>query len=176
MPLSIVLATVVFVALCIASDVRSRRIPNVLCLGGMVGGLVLNIVLGGVAGGLHSVAGLAAAIVLLLPAFAVGGIGGGDVKMMGALGALVGVPLVVAGLVCGMVTGGVIMLLHLWRLGRVREKLMSTWNIVVAALAGGSLDPLRAPSMDPNAISLPYSVPLGVGVFLAVSARLFAGS
>jgi len=176
MPVVIVSAAVVFIALCVAFDLRSRRIPNALSLAGILVGVGLNLANAGLPGGLQSAAGFGVAIVLLLPAFAVGGIGGGDVKMMGALGAMLGTRLLVAGLICGMMAGGIFMLVHLWRMGRMREKLDATRGMVVAAVSGRSIDPLRNPARDPEAITLPYSVPLGLGVLLTLSVHLISGN
>lgn len=100
---------------------------------------------------------------MLLPAFAVGGLGAGDVKMMGAIGALLGPQLAMAGLGLGMIFGGFIMLVHLARCGRLKEKLGATWAMVAAASLARSVEPLRVPATDPDAVALPYSVPLGLG-------------
>lgn len=87
----VVLAAVVF-------DIATRRIPNVVTLGGVVAGLAIQAALGFVDGGiLAALRGLGFALVGVL---AVGAIpflawkrsemGGGDVKLFAAIGALVG--------------------------------------------------------------------------------------
>jgi len=95
--------------------------------------------------------------------FALGGIGGGDVKMMGAIGALLGPRFAVASLAVGMVLGGVVMVVHLARCGRLREKLARTRTMLVDAASAHSVDPLRVTATAPDAVALPYSVPLGLG-------------
>ncbi len=175
MSIAIVVTAIGFIVACIVSDVRARRIPNLLTLSGLIAGVALNVATGGGSGLLHSVVGLFVAVALLLPAFAGGGIGGGDVKMMAALGALLGARLVVVGLLCGMIAGGVVMLVHLWWIGRTREKLQATLHMAVSALRLGSLAPLKAAANDPAAVTLPYSVPLGLGVLLTISLGLMAG-
>src|SRR5947207_15853080 len=88
---SLTVATVViFVALCVIADVRTRRIPNVISGSAMLLGITLNTAYMGTAGLLDSLAGLGVTVGVLLWPFAMGGIGGGDVKMMGAIGALLG--------------------------------------------------------------------------------------
>lgn len=70
-------------------DVRERRIPNALTVGALGLALVLRATLG--AGEL--VAGLTGAAIgfgLALPFFLVGGLGGGDVKLLAAMGAFLG--------------------------------------------------------------------------------------
>ena len=78
----------------------------------------------GTAGLLDSLAGLGVTVGVLLWPFAMGGIGGGDVKMMGAIGALLGPRLSLMGLGAGVILGGAAMVWHLARQGRLREKLM----------------------------------------------------
>jgi prepilin peptidase CpaA len=170
---SLILATVVvFVALCVISDVRMRRIPNAISLPAMVLGITLNTARMGTTGLLDSLTGLGVAIGVLLWPFAMGGIGGGDVKMMGAIGALLGPRITLMGLGVGVILGGAIMLCHLARQGRLREKVMGTATMFQAAAMTRSLAPLRVSAAAPGAIALPYSVPLGLGTLAAIA---FAG-
>jgi prepilin peptidase CpaA len=162
-------ATLAFIALCIAGDLRTRRIPNLLCGLGMVAGAVLNAVYFGSDGLLASVAGLVLPVGLLLVPFALGGLGGGDVKMMGAIGALVGPYTVLPALLSGLVLGGVIMVIHLARLGRLRQTVSTVATMATASLVGRSIEPLRVSAAQPGAITLPYSVPLGLGTFIVLA-------
>lgn len=171
MPSAIVIAAVVFVALCVVVDLRTRRIPNVVSGPGMLLGILLNTAYLGTSGLLLSVSGLTVVVGLLLWPFAMGGVGGGDVKMMGAVGALLGPRLAVIGLGAGMILGGGIMVWHLLRRGRLREKVMATAGMFQAAAMTRSLDPLRVSASDQGAIALPYSVPLGLGTLAVLAMR-----
>ena len=71
-------------------DIRYRRIPNWFTFPGMLSGLVLNLAIGGVSGGLDGLAGLALGMAVLMPFYAFGVMGAGDVKLMGAVGAFLG--------------------------------------------------------------------------------------
>lgn len=79
-------------------DMRTHRVPNVLTIGGMAVGLLawgvrgyLEHGTGGAWEGLGvSFVGLASALVPFAIIYALGGLGGGDVKLMGALGAITG--------------------------------------------------------------------------------------
>lgn len=71
-------------------DLRTRRIPQVLTLGGALAGLVFHVVNGGWNAGVASVAGWAVGIAIFFLPFALGGLGGGDVKLLGAIGAWLG--------------------------------------------------------------------------------------
>ena len=176
MPTLIATIAVVFIVACCVADARTRRIPNMLSASAMLAGLGLNAAYHGVSGLGVSVGGLLAAGAVLVPAFAVGGIGAGDVKMMGAIGALIGPEPALAGVGLGMIFGGVIVVAHLARHGRLREKLGSTWAMVAAASLARSVEPLRAPANDANAVALPYSVPLGLGTVAVLMFIAWGGS
>jgi len=70
-------------------DVRSRRIPNWLSLSAFVAGLVLHAA-GGRAGLITALFGSGLALLIYVPLFAVQALGAGDVKLMAALGAILG--------------------------------------------------------------------------------------
>lgn len=168
MPTPIAATALAFVALAVAADIRSRRIPNVLSGPAIAAGLALNAVYSGGAGLGTSALGLVITVGVLLLPFALGGIGGGDVKMMGALGALLGPPVALAGLGIGMMLGGVIVAVHLARRGRLREKIRATWLMLANAFLCQSLAPLKLSAAAPDAVALPYSVPLGLGTAAAI--------
>lgn len=71
-------------------DLRTRRIPQVLTLGGALAGFAFHLASGGWSGVALSVAGWALGIAIFLAPFALGGLGAGDVKLLGALGAWLG--------------------------------------------------------------------------------------
>ncbi len=82
------LAAVVLTAA--TTDVRRREIPNWLTLGGIVAGLVLHTGLYGWQGLKFASIGLGLAALIFIPIFLMRWLGGGDIKLMGAIGALAG--------------------------------------------------------------------------------------
>jgi prepilin peptidase CpaA len=111
-------------------DWRLRKIPNWLCLGGFFAGLVLNdwrVALGG--------AGLALAI--YLPLFVLRATGGGDVKLMVALGALLGVEQWFRVFLISAVLGGVVALGIVVRERAGRETLQRIGFVWSSLLRGG---------------------------------------
>src|SRR5262249_17860090 len=127
-------------------------------------GIVLNAGQFGARGLLGSVGSLAAMMSLLLVPFAMGGIGGGDVKMMGAVGALLGLRSGLVALAIGTVLGGIPAAVHLARRGRLGARVRAMGGAL--APAGRSLRP--TPAAVSEAILLPYSVPLAVGTIAAI--------
>jgi prepilin peptidase CpaA len=71
-------------------DLSSRRIPNPLVLAGAALGLLSGIYHQGLAGLTTSLLGLLAGMVLFLPGYLLRMTGGGDLKLMAALGSLLG--------------------------------------------------------------------------------------
>lgn len=82
---------VVFVAVaaCV-TDLRSRRIPNALTLSAALAGLLAHWLIGGPEGALFSASGWLVGLLVFLPFFMLRGMGGGDVKLLAALGAWLG--------------------------------------------------------------------------------------
>lgn len=72
------------------TDWRTRRIPNWLTVSGFFLGIILNSILGGWRGALTSLEGAGLALGLLLPLVLLRGLGAGDWKLMGSVGAVMG--------------------------------------------------------------------------------------
>jgi prepilin peptidase CpaA len=149
-----------------AWDWRLRRIPNWLCLGGLLAGFLVNDTRMALAG-----AGLALAI--HLPLFALRATGGGDVKLMAALGALLGWESWLRVFLINAVLGGVVALaLVLWRRAG-RETAKRVWS-VLRSLGRGEAPYLTQPELDVTS-GLGRTLPRGVVVALAVLLWIFIG-
>ncbi|MBS3938162.1 MAG: prepilin peptidase [Peptococcaceae bacterium] len=102
--------TYMLLAAALYGDLRERRIPNILTFTGMGLGLMMQLAFHGWAGLASSLLGLALGFLLLFPLFALGKFGGGDVKLLAAIGALRGLHFVWRASVLGLVMGGVLAL------------------------------------------------------------------
>jgi prepilin peptidase CpaA len=107
-------------------DVRSHRIPNLLCAVALVAGLSLQIVATGFAGLWLSLGGALTGAVILLPFYLSGGMGAGDVKLMAAVGAFLGASGAIFAalttlLVGGAVGGGMMLLKQICLWGAANE-------------------------------------------------------
>src|SRR4051794_429181 len=71
-------------------DTPPRRIPNALTFGAALAAFAVHASVGGWSAAGMSAAGWAAGIAVFFPVFALGGIGAGDVKLLGAIGAWLG--------------------------------------------------------------------------------------
>ncbi len=100
-------------------DVRYRRIPNWLVASGLCSGLALNVWLMGASGAAVALFGALAGLALLLPFYLAHGVGAGDVKLLSAVGALVGPQVLLSVAVYGALVGGVMSLVALALNGRL---------------------------------------------------------
>jgi len=107
----ILIASLYFVVACTVDTFKSK-IPNILNASLAVAGLVLFFHNDGWNGLLVSLTGLALGIGLLIVPWLMGGMGAGDVKALGALGALLGpYPLLQVFIYMGLI-GGAMAILH----------------------------------------------------------------
>jgi prepilin peptidase CpaA len=164
------------------TDMRWRRIPNWLTVGTLALGFVLNALYAyptPMEGVWLAAKGLALAFSLNLIMYALRMTGAGDVKLMAAIGALVGCSNFMGIFLLNAVIGGVLGLILVVAKGRARQTL---WNVGYMA---SEMMKWRAPYLtreqldinSPKALTLPRAVPICLGViaFLAV-ARIWGAS
>jgi prepilin peptidase CpaA len=90
MPIATVLIVVAVLMVSTVTDVAWHRIPNVVLLPALLAALVLQYSFAGFSGVISAVSGLFVGIAFLLPLYALGGMGAGDAKLLGVVGAFLG--------------------------------------------------------------------------------------
>jgi prepilin peptidase CpaA len=143
-------------------DLRTRRIQNWLTVSGFLAGIALNSVLGGWHGARESLEGAGLALGLLLPVVLLRGLGAGDWKLMGAVGALMGWRPMLFVLVMSIVTSGLMAVVQMIVSKRAKKTL---WNVLVLArgLATFGLRMDRRISLDnPTLLKVPFGVAVAV--------------
>jgi prepilin peptidase CpaA len=143
----VVLLAVVLISV-IYTDLRSSRIPNVLTFAGMAIGSIAQAWLAGSQGLLFSLEGLGVGLGIFLFLYASGGVGAGDVKLMGAVGAMVGpYGALVSGLMAFLI-GGVYALgamCYQWGIADTARKLVSATQGAVLLRGHSWTHELRLP-------------------------------
>jgi len=136
-------------------DLRSRRIPNYLTLPAMGLGILWSLAQGGLSAADASILGLFLGGALLFPLFALGKFGGGDVKLLAAIGALRGASFVWRATLLGAASGGLLAILLLIYRREIGRYLLGLYT-----------GTYRTES------TYPYSPAIALGVLLADMGRL----
>jgi|SRR5471032_1026498 len=174
LPRLILITLGVLLLLAVWHDVRRRRIPNYLVFPGALLALLLQSLLpsgaglfltpfGGI-GLLPALGGLGAGLAMLLPLYALGAMGAGDVKLMAMVGAFVGWPGIAVVAVTTLLAGGVLGAAVALFNGQLGKLLMNSMHLLthsaLKSLAGESarIEPPAAPSGK-----LPYAIAIAAG-------------
>jgi prepilin peptidase CpaA len=113
-------------------DLRTRRIPNGLTAA------MTGVGIGMAATGASHISvagaflGFALGLVLMLPGYGLGATGAGDVKLMAAVGAIVGPALVVTAFFCTAIAGGILAIVVALRRRRLAATLTATGRLMGA--------------------------------------------
>lgn len=129
LPAPIELTLLALVTAAALFDVLTRRIPNWLTVTGVVCGLGLNGALGGWAGLGWACAGLGLALLIYVPLFLLRAMGGGDVKLMSGVGALIGPKNWIVLFLVTSILGGLLALLLVLMKGRMARTMQNVWTI-----------------------------------------------
>jgi prepilin peptidase CpaA len=118
-------------------DYRQRRIPNWLVLAGLLAGTAMNTFLtydnpSATTGLLYSLEGLGLAFIVYFPLYLLRGMGAGDVKLMAAVGAIVGPVLWLWIFFFTAVLGGITAAIVVLSKGRVHRTLQNLWMILIS--------------------------------------------
>jgi len=152
-------------------DWRWRRIPNWLTVPGIVGGLAANTLAWGWHGTRVALEGAGLALALLLPFVLLRGLGAGDWKLMGALGAWLGPSRLIVVLLGTVFITGAMAIVQMIRNGRVKETLYHVGVLFVILITFGVWGQRHNLTLDnPGLMKLPF------GVATAVSTLLFFGT
>lgn len=149
------------VAIAVYTDCRWRIIKNILTVPAIALGVLLHILGNGWPGLTFALLGLLAGFGLMLIPFTIGQMGGGDVKLMAALGSLLGAYAIINVFLYTTLAGGLLAMgFALYRKDGLAT-LSRTWH-----LAKGLFILRTAPSMESNsgaAVTVPYGVAIAVG-------------
>ena len=163
----IYLAIALAVFACV-TDVHSRRIPNALTFGVAIAAAAQHGFATGGAGFMFSATGWLVGTALFFPFFALGGLGGGDVKLLGAIGACLGGPLVLWVAMYSAIAGGVFAVIVALRAGYLAAALRNIYYFLtywktfgLKPVDGFDLDNSRAPR-------LAYALPMLSGLLVTL--------
>jgi prepilin peptidase CpaA len=162
------LAVLVFLlVIAVAVDIREHRIPNWLVAAGMIVATLFHAGAPQGMGTWFALSGLGVGIVTLFPLFALGLMGAGDVKLMGMIGAFLGVSGVLGALLASLAAGGVLAL-GMAANKRMLPQLLANLRLILVQRhirqAGGSVT--SALPTPPSVGKMPYAVAICAGTLV----------
>ena len=167
LPAPLFTALAVVVAVSAFSDLRSRTIPNWLVMAGLAAGLGGNLYFGRI---VDSLLGFGVASIVYLAFYALRAMGGGDVKLMAAVGAIAGpsnwfiIFIFTAIFGCLAALGAL-----LWNGGLARA--LRNLAYIVSFLGRGIAPYTMREELDvssPSAVTLPHGVAIALGTILFI--------
>jgi prepilin peptidase CpaA len=153
--------TAVVVVGAIITDLRSRRIPNVLTFTALGVALAVRLVFQGWLGLGIALTGAVIAPGVLWLMHLGRGLGMGDLKLAAAVGAFLGpIPALVA-MLCSAVIGGVLAIALLMRRGQILSEFFSLFLIGLPFMKRRKS--VNSPANVPAVTTMPYGVAIGIG-------------
>ena len=143
-------------------DLRTRRIPNALTA--TLSGLGIAMAATGTngIGPLGALVGFALGLLLMMPGYLLGATGAGDVKLMAAVGAIVGPALIVSAFLFTAVTGGLLAIAVAAKRGQVAATIEGTGRLVAKSRRAR-----QEISAAPAARRFAYGPAIAIGSLLA---------
>jgi prepilin peptidase CpaA len=146
-------------------DGKQLRVPNWLTFPMVASGLVFNAWTGGWDGLGLGLWGMAVGLLCLLPLYAVGGMGAGDVKLMAGVGAWLGWEPTLYAFCVTTIVGAVMALVMVIRRRRTQHHYASFLMILVEWMTVKNPRELSelAAERKPSMLLLPYGIPICIG-------------
>lgn len=138
-------------------DAQRGKIPNGLTYPACIFGLCLAGISSGWPGLSTSLLGFAVGFLPLFALYMLGSLGGGDVKLMGAVGAIMGYPFTLNALITSVLAGGLIALLFVIWEGKL-------WQAV--RFLGTTVGKVFIPGLSREPLTARQNVPFGVAICL----------
>lgn len=145
-------------------DLRFRRIPNLLT----VSSLLVALIMRGIQGAdplIDGVIGAGVAALVSLPLFALGALGGGDGKLLIAIGGFMGPGRLAGALLMIALVGGVLGVLDAYRRGVLVPVILNSLDLLKHWATLGHKGRRVALTM-PGAMTIPYGVAIAIGAVM----------
>ncbi|MCX5908023.1 MAG: A24 family peptidase [Deltaproteobacteria bacterium] len=148
-------------------DLRFQKIPNWLTFPTVATAIVYHSRMNGFGGFIFSVEGIGVGILILLPLYILGGTGAGDVKLLGAVGGLLGPKGGFAAFLFTALVGGIYALVLLTFHGYMKEIVARYWLVFKTFILTRNLIYIPAPR-GVKKPRLLYGLAIALGTLLSV--------
>jgi prepilin peptidase CpaA len=175
-PIWVVTITLVVAAVI---DGLKLKVPNWITFPMIISGWIYSVALSDYAGWdglMYSILGTVVGLALLLPAYAIGGMGAGDVKLLAGVGAWVWSTTTLYAFAVSAVVGGIIAVLMVLFRRKWFKHQAQFWMICNEILTVKDPEKLAAIAAErkPSMMLLPYGIPIAIGTigYFAVAGML----
>ena len=149
-------------------DIRSHKIPNWLTFSSSIIAIIYHTCVKGTEGLLFSLKGLLVGIAVLIIPYLMGGIGAGDVKLMGVIGGFLGYGSVFIAFLCSAIIGGFYALMLLALNGHIKETLQRYGTMLKTFLLTQKFIYI-SPSSQEKKPRLCYGVAIALGTIISLA-------
>ncbi len=165
------IACSVLISAAIWFDVQTHRIPNALILMGLLAGVTTSLQTSGI-GVNNSLMGGSFGLLVFIPFYFFRILGGGDVKLMMAIGTLIGSPgILYVALMTGVV-GGVLTIVMSTYYRSLHQVTQNTQSVIAIFLSRHSIkQKLNNFGLQRSSQKLPYAIAIGIATFIYVTVR-----
>ena len=144
-------------------DIRGGRIPNWLTYGGLLVALAVRTFVSGWPGLKIGFIGMLAGGGIFYLLFLLGGMGGGDVKLMAAVGAWAGTAQTAGVLIAAAIAGGFLAVGYMVFYRQVHRTLLNTVELVQHHLTFGFQPHPELNIREPGSMRVPYGLAIAMG-------------
>ena len=150
-------------------DLGTRRIPNALTIGALAVAFVLAVLTQGAAGVALAALGMLVGAAFLMPFYATGGFGAGDVKALAAVGAFLGPKHAAIAAACTLVSGALlgIAVIVLTVLVEPALQRRTTQPLGITSSTTSDMEPV--PGVRLGAQRFPYGLAIACGTLVALA-------
>lgn len=168
----ILIAAIAICSIAAVTDIRTKRIPNWLTYSAMLLGVGYYSLLNGMEGFFFGAGGLVLGLSFLMISYLAGGTGAGDVKLMGAVGTLLGPNGVFTAFIFTALIGGLYALALLLLCFRVKGTIIRLRTMLSSLLWGSGLSGLSTEKSRKTPV-LNYGGAIALGVFFSIVWKIY---
>ncbi|MCB1757543.1 MAG: prepilin peptidase [Gammaproteobacteria bacterium] len=150
------------------TDIYRNRIENKLTFPAALIGMTLNAFLPNGLGFESALIGFLLGLVCFLPFYIAGGMAAGDVKLMGAVGAFVGFPLILKAVLISLICGSILGIAWLVRFKGIGDFLHRYFLVGKHSLMTGSLQYIPPAKGTPALLRFPYALAIACGTTVSL--------
>ena len=161
----IILPLLVILTAAAIYDLKYRKIPNILTLSTIVAGMVCHSWFSGLEGLLFSLGGTFLGMGLLIAFYLMGKMGAGDVKLMGAVGSILGPAGVFNAFLFTAIVGGIYAIIILLMRGGFTDAMNRLWQAMKLTFLTRSP---TAPDENKTGPVLCYGIAIAIGTSLSM--------